>query len=335
MAEGDDPIAGEGDLIARFLAPLARDLPGAFGLKDDCATLTPQPGHDLVLTTDAIAEGVHFLPGDRPEDIGWKALAVNVSDLVAKGATPLVYLLSLAFPATPTPDFMRRLSAGLADAQRLFAIRLTGGDTDRRPGPLTLSVTAIGEVPAGLMVRRATARPGDRLYVSGTLGDAALGLRLRRDPSLAAAWDLKADDGEHLLRSYGRPFPPLGLRFALLNRAHAAMDISDGLAKDLGRMAAASGVGARVALQSLPLSDAAHRALTADHAIIEAIVAGGDDYEVLAAIPPDAAPSFEAAAHAARIHVTHIGEITAAPGVAIAGPDGAPLQLRSTGWDHF
>lgn len=335
MTEGDEPIAGEGDLVQRFLAPLARDLPGAFGLKDDCAVLTPRRGHDLVLTTDTIAEGVHFLPDGRPADTGWKALAVNVSDLAAKGAKPLVYLLSLSFPEVPAPEYMRRLARGLFEAQGAFGIVLAGGDTDRRPGPLTIAVTAIGEVPAGRLVRRGAARAGDRLYVSGTLGDAALGLRLRRDPPLERAWGLEAFEASRLMERYARPRPPVQLAEALRDHARAAMDISDGLAKDLGRMAAASGAGAHVELASIPLSPAAHRALCADLSVIESIVAGGDDYEVLAAVAPESAAEFEAAAAAANTPVTPIGRITAEPGVVIADPDGAPLQLRSTGWDHL
>src|SRR5262245_52266792 len=163
--------AGEEAIIQGFLAPLAAGFPGAFGLKDDCALLTPEPGTELVLKTDPVAEGVHFLPDDAPGDVAWKALAVNVSDLAAKGATPIGYLMALSFPAPPSSEWLAAFAQGLEQAQRKFGCHLIGGDTDRRPGPITVSITVIGSVPQGGMVRRNTARPGDGVFVSGTLGD--------------------------------------------------------------------------------------------------------------------------------------------------------------------
>ena len=155
-------IQSEESLIQEFLAPLAAGFPGAFGLKDDCAAFTPTPGHDLVVKTDPVAAGVHFFPDDAPEDIAWKALAVNVSDLAAKGAVPRVYLMALSFPEAPTRDWMGRFSRGLSAAQNTFGMHLIGGDTDRRPGPLTVSISVLGEVPAGTMLRRGTAEVQQR-----------------------------------------------------------------------------------------------------------------------------------------------------------------------------
>ena len=144
MPEGDRSVGGEEAIIQGYFAPLAEGFPGAFGLDDDCALLAPPPGHELVLTTDAMAEGVHFMPGDAPEDVAWKAIAVNVSDLVAKGASPLVYLMSLAFPTAPAAEYLGRFARGLAAAQTKFGITLAGGDTDRRPGPMSVAITAVG-----------------------------------------------------------------------------------------------------------------------------------------------------------------------------------------------
>ena len=237
-----------------------------------------------------MAEGVHFLPGEAPEDIGWKALAVNVSDLVAR-ATPLVYLMSLAFPAAPAADGLAGLARGLAAAQASFGISLAGGDTDRRPGPFAITIAALGTVPTGKMVRRGTARVGDRLVVSGTLGDAVLGLELRRRQTRAQAWGLAAGEAASLVACSLRPQPPLALIEPLRAFAHAAMDISDGLAKDLGRMAKASGVAARVSVSALPLSAAA-RALAADPSLVAEIVTGGEDYQVLAAVAPSDVAAF-------------------------------------------
>jgi thiamine-monophosphate kinase len=335
MPEQERTVAGEEAIVQGYLAPLAEGFAGAFGLRDDCALLSPPAGHELVLTTDAVAEGVHFLPGEAPEDIGWKALAVNVSDLVAKGATPLVYLMSLAFPAAPAADGLAGLARGLAAAQASFGISLAGGDTDRRPGPFAITIAALGTVPTGKMVRRGTARVGDRLVVSGTLGDAVLGLELRRRQTRAQAWGLAAGEAASLVACSLRPQPPLALIEPLRAFAHAAMDISDGLAKDLGRMAEASGVAARVSVSALPLSAAAARALAADPSLVAEIVTGGEDYQVLAAVAPSDVAAFLAAAAARGIVLTEIGEIQAGTGVRIEDRDGRPLALARAGWDHF
>jgi thiamine-monophosphate kinase len=330
----DEQLHGE-EAIIRYLAPLARCAPGAFGLEDDCALIAPKPGTELVLKTDPVAEGVHFLADDAPEDIAWKALAVNVSDLAAKAARPLGYLMALSFPDAPTADWLARFAAGLQAAQDSFACHLLGGDTDRRPGPLTITISIIGEVEVGRMVRRGTARSGETLFVSGSLGDAALGLALRKNSRLADLWGLPPAEAEHLRRRYLRPQPRLGLGPALRERASAAMDVSDGLAKDLARMCAASSCAARVRLSDVPLSPAASKALAAAPALGPRIVTGGDDYEVLATVPAANADGFQAMATQAGIAVTRIGETLPGTGVIIEGRDGQPLTLDRTGWDHF
>lgn len=328
-------ILGEDGLVQTYLAPLAAGYPGAFALTDDCAVIAPRPGFDLVVKTDPIAAGVHFFAADDPADIGWKALAVNVSDLAAKGARPLVYLLALSFPEAPTHAWMKALAAGLREAQDAFGMHLIGGDTDRRPGPVSITPTVMGEVPSGRMVRRGTARAGDLLYVSGTLGDAALGLALRRAAGQARAWGLSEADTGSLATRYLRPRPRLALSSALLEHARAAMDLSDGLAKDLGRMCRASGVAASARVELVPLSGAASAALTVDPGVIGSVLAGGDDYEVLAAIPPEHATAFETASAASGVRVTRIGHVLAGDGVTIVGRDGNPLSLARAGYDHF
>jgi thiamine-monophosphate kinase len=333
-AQHDRALHGE-EAIIRLLAPLAAVYPGALGLMDDCALVRPEPGTELVLKTDPIAEGVHFLPADAPEDVAWKALAVNVSDLAAKGATPIGYLMALSFPEAPAREWMTRFADGLRAAQQRFGCHLIGGDTDRRPGPLTVSITVVGSVPQGEMVRRGTAKPGDMLFVSGTLGDAALGLALRKTPGLAAAWRLSPEEDAHLRRRYLRPEPRLSLAPALRTHASAAMDISDGLAKDLGRMCRASGCGAHVRFADVPVSAAGTRALAADPALAARVVAGGDDYEILAAIAPDRVAAFAEAAAAAQVPVAAIGSMTPGASVLIEAPDGRPMDLDRPGWDHF
>lgn len=329
------PIKDEGDLIGTYLAPLARGHAGALGLADDCAVLTPRPGTDLVLTTDAIAAGVHFMPDDRPEDIGWKALAVNVSDLAAKGAVPRVYQMALSFPEAPTGDVMAGLAAGLSEAQDAFGIVLSGGDTDRRPGPMTVTIIAIGEVPSGRMVLRSGARPGDRIFVSGTLGEAAFGLKLRRDDADAARWPLIDTERQGLIARYLRPRPRLDLRHPLMTWATAAMDLSDGLAKDLGRMAALCGVGADVEIARLPLSPAARKITTADPLAIEGVLAGGDDYEILFTVTPADVAEVEAWSAKTGIALTEIGEMTSENTVTLRDAAGKRFPLLMTGWDHF
>jgi thiamine-monophosphate kinase len=327
-------VRGEADIIA-LLAPLAEGVPGAFGLTDDCALITPEAGSELVLKTDPVAEGVHFLPDDAPEDIAWKALAVNVSDLAAKAARPIGYLMALSFPEAPSTAWMGRFVAGLRQAQQRFGCALIGGDTDRRPGPLTISITILGAVARGRMVRRGTARPGDKMFISGTLGDAALGLGLRKTPALAGAWGLSAIEADHLRRRYTRPDPRLALGSALLAWASAAMDVSDGLAKDAARMCSASACGGRVQVAAIPLSAACARALEQQPSLISQVITGGDDYEILVAVPAGQGSAFRTAAAAAGVPVTEIGSFLEGRGLVLDGADGRPLSLAHSGFDHF
>lgn len=331
----DPSLHSEEAIIQGFLAPLAAGAPGAFELKDDCATAAPSAGCEFVLKTDAIAEGVHFLATDRPEDIGWKALAVNVSDLAAKGATPVGYLMSLAFPTAPTREWMSGFASGLAQAQRAFGIHLLGGDTDRRPGPISITPAVFGEVPVGRMVRRATAQASDIVCVTGTLGDSGLGLRLQQDRTLADKWNLSASQAKYLRNRYLRPSPRLALRDSLLRHARASMDISDGLMKDLGRMCRASGIGARIDYTSLPLSDAFKAVRNADPAAAEASLFAGDDYEILTAIPPERMPQYKAEALVAGIEVTDIGMFTVPITIQLRDSNDNEVQTSKSGWDHF
>lgn len=332
----NEPLEGE-DAIIALLAPLTAGCPGAFGLKDDCALLSPAPGTDLVLKTDPVAEGVHFLPGDKPQDIAWKALAVNVSDLAAKGAQPLGYLLALSFPAAPTHGWVSGFVDGLRAAQERFGCHLMGGDTDRRPGPLTVSITVFGSVPSGQMVRRATAQAGDTLFVSGTIGDAGLGLALAKDARLRDELGLSDAEAEALCQRYRRPEPRLALGPALRQYASAAMDVSDGLVKDLERMLRASSVGGCLVAADVPLSAAARRIVAQAPGRLGHLFTAGDDYEVLAAVPQNRADAFAAAAAAAGVPVSRIGTIDAGrPALAVIGPDGGVMVLPArTGWDHF
>jgi thiamine-monophosphate kinase len=330
-----EKLDSEEEIIAEFWMPLAANFAGAFGLKDDCAVIAPPPGCDLVVTTDGLIEGVHFFPDEAGAAIAWKALAVNVSDLVAKGATPLAYVMSLALPE-PDRAWLAAFAEGLGKAQAAFGCSLIGGDTDRTPGPLAISITAFGTVPAGRMLRRSTAKPGDAVYVSGTIGDATLGLALRRDPSLAQRCGLDPAAQAHLEERFSRPKPPIDLRGALLGYASAALDVSDGLVKDFGRLCQASQTGGQIEATAVPLSAAARAVLAAGGANLADLLTGGEDYEVLAAIGPQVAAEFEAAAAAAGTLVTRIGLIeAAAKGVRVCDGSGHAMAFKRTGWDHF
>ena len=327
--------ASEEEIIAEFWAPLAAGSAAAFGLKDDCAAIAPPPGCDLVVTTDGLIEDVHFFPGEAADAIAWKALAVNVSDLVAKGATPLAYVMSLALRA-PDRAWLAAFAEGLREAQAAFDCSLVGGDTDRTPGPLSVSITAFGTVPTGRMLRRSAAKPGDAVYVSGTIGDAALGLVLRRDPALAQRCGLDASAQAHLEARFSRPKPPIDLRDALLGYASAAMDVSDGLVKDFGRLCQASQAGGKIDATAVPLSAAARAVLAAGGATLADLLTGGEDYEVLAAVGPQDAAEFEAAAAASGTSVTRVGLIeAAAQGVRVNDGSGHAMAFKRTGWDHF
>ncbi|HWK33588.1 MAG TPA: thiamine-phosphate kinase [Hyphomicrobium sp.] len=336
---GDAPLEGEltgGEeaLIAEFWAPLTAGYAGARALKDDAATIAPPPGEELVVTTDALIAGVHFFPDEDPFSVGWKALAVNVSDLVAKAAAPLAYVMNIALPASVTRDWLSGFAQGLDAAQAAFGCRLIGGDTDRTPGLLSISLTAFGAVPAGGMLPRNGARAGDRVYVTGTIGDAALGLALR-DPHVSARWRCATEAATYLAGKFSRPQPPLAIVAALRTCASAGMDVSDGLMKDFGRLCRASGVGGRIEAARVPLSDAARAAMEAGVALTE-LMAGGEDYEVLACVPGPRASAFEAMASESGTRVTCIGSIEAQEyGIAAFDRSGARLHFSHAGWDHF
>ncbi len=316
------PLPGEFELIRRYFAPLAAGFAGAANLEDDACTYQPPVGQELVLTADALVEGRHYLASDPADLIARKMLRVNLSDLAAKGARPVGYLMTTALGPDIDEAWIARFVAGLAADQKEFGITLMGGDTVATPGPTTLSVTALGTVPHGKALRRSGAKVGDKLFVSGTIGDGALGLKVLRGSLL----DLDAAQRDALADRYHLPRPRLGLGAKLIGSAHAAMDVSDGLVADAGHIAEASRCGVVIRTDRVPLSAAGQEALAGDLDLLPAILTGGDDYELLFTAPalrPEWGP------------VTEIGEIVAGSGVRVLDRDGAEIALAERGFQHF
>lgn len=326
--------SGEDRLIAHYFKPIARH-PGAFGLTDDAAVLAAPSGHELVLKTDAIVGGVHFFLDDPPDAVARKALRVNLSDLAAKGARPVGFLLSIALPKHLPSRWLENFSRGLGADARRYGCPLFGGDTVATPGPVTISVAAFGTLRKGTMLRRSGARIGDRVVVTGTIGDAALGLKLRHDPRAAGRWKLDAVMRRHLAARYLVPEPRNALAEGLRRHARAGMDVSDGLAGDLGKLCRASGVAAEVEVGRVPLSKAARAALRAEPKLIETVLTGGDDFEVLATVRPAAIGRLQAAARKARVPLTEIGRVVAGQGVRFRTPDGQVLRFARASFSHF
>jgi thiamine-monophosphate kinase len=325
--------SGEDSLIARYFKPLATD-PGAFGLIDDAAILKAH-GDDIVVTTDAVVAGVHFLASDPPEAIARKALRVNLSDLAAKGATPAGFVLTLALHRAEDA-FLTAFARGLGADARSFGCPLLGGDTVATPGPLTVSITAFGRVPEGRMIHRSGARPGDRVMVTGTIGDATLGLDILKGGAVAAALANDNASRDYLVKRYRVPQPRNALALAVRDHANAAMDVSDGLAGDLAKLCAASSVSAVIDAPGIPLSAAVAGLLARGTVGIEAIVSGGDDYEILCAIPEARVEAFARAAGTAGVAVTSIGTVIAgAAAPSFLDGEGHEIPLRRLSYSHF
>lgn len=316
---------GEFELIGRYFAPLARGFAGADNLKSDNAFLAADPKHDLVVKTDTVVSGVHFLGDEKPEFIAAKALRVCLSDLAAGGAVPYAYQLSLSLPPDWTANWVARFARGLGADQRRYGIVLCGGDTVRTPGPLTVTITAFGRVAKGRGLMRSGARAGDELWVSGTIGDGALGL-------LAAKGRLA--NAKVLERRYRLPEPRTTLGPQLVGIANATADVSDGLLADVGHIADASGRGFTIERDLVPLSTAAARAVAASSELWANVLGGGDDYELVIAVPARKRAALLVAARAAQVKVTAIGRFTVSKG-ALLTVGGRAMHAPRSGYVHF
>jgi thiamine-monophosphate kinase len=333
-ADGDPMDEGpvdEFDWIDRCLRPLAADAPEAFDLLDDAAAIPARRGFDLIVSADAIVEGVHFLPDDPLELVARKLLRVNLSDLAAKGAEPYAYLLSIAWPARFGWPQRRAFAEGLGADQAAFGLKLLGGDTTGTPGPLNAGATILGWTPAGAMVRRSGAKVGDLVLVSGTIGDGWLGLKACEQPA-----EFPAADAIFLADRYRLPQPRTLMAEALRAHANAAADVSDGLVADAGRIGRASGLGLDLDLDRMPLSASARSWLErqddADGARL-ALATGGDDYEIVCTAAPERAAALTAAASAVGLGMAEIGCVVAGEGVRVL-IGGRERAVGRAGWRH-
>lgn len=326
---------GEFDLIRDLFRPLAQGDSSALDLKDDAAVLPAiGPGERWVVTTDTLVGDVHFLYDDPPTTLGRKALRTSLSDIAGMGARPVGYLFNLQRPQIVTDQDLEEIADGLAEDGRLYGVSLWGGDTVSTSGPLSLTTTVLGIVPEDAVFRRAAAQPGDDVWISGTLGDAAAGLRIMRG-------ELAGKAVEPLVARYLAPEPRLELAQALSGLIACAMDVSDGLVGDLGHICEASGVSAEVSVPALPLSGAFERvSFNDDTRKARIALTGGDDYELLFTAPPEKAAEIEAAAQQARTQVTRIGTIGPAapegtPAVKVVDAEGNPMELGRSAFTHF
>jgi thiamine-monophosphate kinase len=326
-------MSGEFQMIAEIFAPLAEGFPGAFGLLDDAAVVVPRPNRDLVVTKDLMVAGVHFPADDPARLVGKKLLRVNLSDLAAMGADPIGYLLGIALPKNSDLEWLKSFAGGLAEDQAAFGVALIGGDTVQTPGPVTVSLTAFGDLPAGKALTRARARDGDLIMVSGTIGDGTLGLGV-----VSGAWgELSELHRAYLLDRFRVPEPRLalgqGIRRGL---ARSAADVSDGLIADLGHIGAASGLGAVVKAADVPLSDAARAALdVAGPSLLPDLLSGGDDYELVFTVARASIDQVRALGRDLGISVTEIGRMVTGRDVQVVDGTGRPLAPTRRGYRHF
>jgi thiamine-monophosphate kinase len=331
MTSSSSDRPGEFELIRELFAPLSKSAPGAFGLTDDAALISVSSDEELVVTVDALIEGVHFLPDDPPHTIAKKSLRVNLSDLAAKGAEPKAYLLALALPERPDRQWLRAFARGLAEDQKEFRVSLIGGDTTRTPGPLTIAITAFGAVPCGTMIRRKGAKSGDLVFVSGTIGDAGMGLDFAE---VDTSRDLTIE-AEALIERYRCPTPRVRLGLALRGLASAALDVSDGLIADLDHIAEVSAVRIEVDADRIPISRALMD-IGGDSVELRTDAAtSGDDYEIAFTAPPAKRDEILSVARKTKTQVTEIGRVMKGAGAVLLNEDGHEIPLAKKGFTHF
>ena len=325
-----DKKTDEFSRIANVFAPLAKGYPGAFGLSDDAAVMQLSAGYELVVTTDTLIAGVHFLTDDEPGSIAAKLLRVNLSDLAAMGARPIGYTLNIALPSAIGDQWLEAFAAGLASDQTEFSVTLIGGDSVTTSGPIALTLTAFGDVVCGAALRRSGAKAEDIIYVSGTIGDGAIGLAV----AAGGLESLSARDRDYLRQRYMRPEPRVALGQKLCDVAHAAIDVSDGFVADLGHIAECSNVSIEVDAEKIPLSDAVRAALDQKVASIESVLTGGDDYELAVSVPGSAKNIMSSLSRSLDVQLTEVGRVCEGIGVRILDKNGANIAPVRKGYVH-
>ncbi len=305
---------GEFDLISRLFEPLSRSHKGALGLQDDAAILPLREGDERIITTDCVISGVHFHPDDPPQSVAARALGVNVSDLAAMGATPEAYTMSIAIPHGTTTHWLEQYAGHLSQVQDSYHISLIGGDTVSTPGPLSITITAIGHVPVGSALKRSAAKPGDNIYVSGSIGDGALGLKVGPDVTHPDMAGISEASAKFLLNRFRYPQARIILGQALRQSGliHGCCDISDGLIADLGHICKASGCHAEIDVDLVPLSQAVQSAVKHDPALLQTILTGGDDYELIFTVPVEHKHAIDALIHTTATPISRIGRMISA-----------------------
>ncbi len=322
---------GEFEVIKDIFAPLSSDFKGAFNLTDDAAVFSVSEGCELVVTKDAMVSGVHFLASDTPSNIAQKLLRTNLSDLAAMGAEPKCYLLALALTEECDLEWLKGFAAGLHADQLQFRLSLIGGDTVKTPGPLTLSLTLVGEVPKGKALRRNGAQAEDFLCVTGTIGDAAMGLQVAQGEITCSSEVLS----ETLKARYFMPEPRVSVGMALRDIATACLDISDGLLADVGHLCEQSNFCAEIDQQAIPLSVAASELLAADPDLWSLVFGGGDDYELAFTIAPENLSKIQHIEQETGTPIYVIGQIVRGKGVIVRGKEGKKIDIKSRGWTHI
>jgi len=322
---------GEFAMIAKLFAPLAANNPGAHGLSDDAATVQAPSDSELVVTKDMLVEGVHFLRDDPPDLLAKKALRVNLSDLAAKGATPRNYLLGLSLAPWIGDEWLTHFAAGLAEDQKRFAVTLSGGDTTASSGPLTISITALGAVPLGRMIRRKGARPRDAVFVTGTIGDAGAGLAVLKGEGVG----LSDFNRSALISRYQLPEPRVALGRKLLGIASSALDVSDGLLADLGHIAKVSEARIAIDAAKIPVSAATQALWGQSQETIIRAATSGDDYEIAFTAPASARTRVEELSKSSGVAITEIGRVEAGTGAHLLDEKGKPIAVPRTGFTHF
>ena len=314
----------EHDLIKQYFAPLSRD-----GLRDDAAVIAIPTDQELVISSDTLSEGTHFWPGEAPENIARKALRVNLSDLAAMGADPLCYQLCIAFPEKPGLAWVQKFTDALVQEQKKYQIYCSGGDTTTLNGALTISITVLGLVPAGQAIRRQNARTGDRIVLTGPVGDAWVGLQVLRG-------SIKPDDPSVFLDAYRVPRPAVELAALLRRDAHACIDVSDGLLADIGHIARESNLLARLTFCHGMVSPAAHVLLEKGAVSLLDLLTGGDDYVLACAVPEHKVQSFCQGIQKYGHNPVVVGVLESGPsGVVLQDENGRDMPFKQTGWSHF